>query len=402
MNNEAAPPPQTSTFDVSLVWLGAGISLAEILAGTEFASLGFSQGLFAILLGHLIGGVLFLLAGLVSARTGKTAMMAAQNSFGAKGASLFALLNVVQLLGWIAVLNFDGALAANGIWGIGMPAWCVIIGCLIALWVALGLNRVKLVSRAAIMALLLLTVALCFTFATGAHAAGSEAAPLLSFGGAVELAVAMPLSWLPMIGDYTAKAQKPVKASVASALAYSAISTWMYFIGMMLMLESGTTDIAQAILAMGLGAVGLLVCVFSTVTTNFVAAFSSGISFNTVVKPFGKTPNPTIAGVVIALLAIPASIWLPLGDITEFLYFIGSVFAPMAAILIADNFIIKADHSNSAANLRNLAIWAVGFVVYRLFLGIETPLGSTLPSMAVVVIICVAVNALMKKGDHGC
>lgn len=401
MSTEKLPKTQTSTLDVSIVWLGAGISLAEILAGTEFASLGFSKGLSAILLGHFIGGILFLLAGLVSARTGKTAMMAARNSFGEKGASLFALLNVIQLLGWIAVLNFDGALAANGIWGIGIPVWCIIIGCLIALWVGVGLNRIKVVSRIAIAALLLLTFAICITFAGGAHAAGSETAPLLSFGAAVELAVAMPLSWLPMIGDYTAKAEKPVKASVISTVAYGIVSTWMYFIGMIMMLVSGTTDIAQAILATGLGVAGLLVCVFSTVTTNFVAAYSSGVSFVTMVKPFGKTPNTIVAGVVIALLAIPASILLPLGDITGFLYFIGSVFAPMAAILIADNFILKSDHSQTAFSIRNLIIWAAGFAIYRIFLGIETPVGSTLPSMLAVIIICVAVNAIVRKNAHG-
>lgn len=398
---DKSPEIQTSTLDVSLVWLGAGISLAEILAGTEFASLGFEQGVLAILLGHLIGGILFLLAGLVSARTGKTAMMAAQNSFGQKGASLFALLNIVQLLGWIAVLNFDGALAANGIWGIGVPAWCVIIGLLIAAWVAVGLNRVKWISRVAIVALLLLTFAICATFIGGAYSLGSEAAPLLSFGAAVELAVAMPLSWLPMIGDYTAKAEKPIRASITSAIAYSAVSIWMYLIGMIMMLVSGNTDIARAVIATGLGAIGLLVCVFSTVTTNFVAAFSSGVSFATMAKPFGITLSPKAAGTAIAILAIPASIVLPLGDITEFLYLIGSVFAPMAAILIADNFILKTDNSSSAFNARNLAIWLAGFFVYRVFLGIETPVGSTLPSMLIVIAISVACNAIVRKFAHG-
>ena len=43
-----------------LIWFGAGVSLAEILTGTYFASLGFSTGLLAIIIGHIIGcGMMF-------------------------------------------------------------------------------------------------------------------------------------------------------------------------------------------------------------------------------------------------------------------------------------------------------------------------------------------------------
>ena len=70
--------------------------MAEILTGTYFAPLGFAKGLAAILLGHLIGGVLFFMAGLIGAKTGKSAMETVKMSFGNKGALLFVVLNVVQ------------------------------------------------------------------------------------------------------------------------------------------------------------------------------------------------------------------------------------------------------------------------------------------------------------------
>ena len=46
---------RTSIFENGLIWFGAGVSLAEILTGTYFASLGFSTGLLAIIIGHIIG-----------------------------------------------------------------------------------------------------------------------------------------------------------------------------------------------------------------------------------------------------------------------------------------------------------------------------------------------------------
>lgn len=50
---------KTSLFDNGLIWFGAGVSLAEILTGTYFSTLGFGRGLAAILLGHVISAAFF-------------------------------------------------------------------------------------------------------------------------------------------------------------------------------------------------------------------------------------------------------------------------------------------------------------------------------------------------------
>lgn len=41
---------KTSLFENGLIWFGAGVSIAEILTGTYFASLGMGKGLAAIFL----------------------------------------------------------------------------------------------------------------------------------------------------------------------------------------------------------------------------------------------------------------------------------------------------------------------------------------------------------------
>jgi purine-cytosine permease-like protein len=106
---------KTSLFDNGLIWFGAGVSLAEILTGTYIAPLGFWKGFAAILLGHLIGGVLFYLAGVIGGKTGKSAMETVKMTFGAGGGKLFAVLNIVQLVGWTAIMIYDGANSASGI-----------------------------------------------------------------------------------------------------------------------------------------------------------------------------------------------------------------------------------------------------------------------------------------------
>ena len=98
---------KTSLFDNGLIWFGAGVSLAEILTGTYFSTLGFGRGLAAILLGHVIGCVLLFLAGVIGGNSRLSAMETVKSSFGNKGGLFFALLNVLQLVGWTAIMIYD-------------------------------------------------------------------------------------------------------------------------------------------------------------------------------------------------------------------------------------------------------------------------------------------------------
>ena len=90
---------RTSVFENGLIWFGAGVSIAEILTGTYFSTLGFGRGLAAILLGHLIGGAMMFAAGMIGGLERKSAMETVKMSFGEKGSILFVLLNVLQLVG---------------------------------------------------------------------------------------------------------------------------------------------------------------------------------------------------------------------------------------------------------------------------------------------------------------
>ena len=95
---------KTSVFENGLIWFGAGVSIAEILTGTYLAPLGMKQGILAVILGHLIGCAMMFLAGLIGAREKKSAMETVKMSFGQKGALLFCVLNLLQLVGWTAIM----------------------------------------------------------------------------------------------------------------------------------------------------------------------------------------------------------------------------------------------------------------------------------------------------------
>lgn len=272
----------TSVFSNSLIWFGAGVSIAEIVTGTYLASLGMTKGILATVIGHIIGCVLLFLAGIIGAKTKKSSMETVKISFGQKGSIIFSALNVIQLAGWTAIMIYDGAISANGIFNTGKWVWCLVIGVLIILWIIVGISNVEKINVVAMSALFILTIILCKVVFFDNHQMVSVAGDGLTFGAAVELAVAMPLSWLPLISDYTREAEKPVKATAASAIVYGLVSCWMYIIGMGAAIYTQDAGIDQIMLKAGLGIAGLLIIVFSTVTTTYLDAYSAGISSETI------------------------------------------------------------------------------------------------------------------------
>jgi len=380
---------KTTVFQNGLIWFGAGVSIAEILTGTYFAPLGMEKGLAAILLGHVIGCVLLYLAGLIGARTGRSAMETVKLSFGRQGGLLFAFLNVLQLVGWTAIMIYDGALSAGGIGG-AFALWSVVIGGLIVVWILVGITNLGLINKIAMTALLILTLVLFrLIFAGGAAMTAQDDS--LSFGAAVELAAAMPLSWLPLISDYTREAAKPRAATLASAAIYGLVSCWMYVIGMGAAIYTGGGDIAQIMLQAGLGIAALMILVLSTVTTTFLDAWSAGISSESL---WSRLPGKWVA-VAVTGIGTLCAILFPMDDITGFLYLIGSVFAPMIAVQIADFFILHRDSGSRALDMRNLILWAVGFALYRVLMGVDTPVGCTLPDMLITVGMCILAEKLL-------
>lgn len=393
MNNSIEK--RTSVFENSLIWFGAAVSIAEILTGTYLAPLGFQKGLAAILLGHIIGCVLLFLAGVIGGQTRRSSMETVKMSFGQKGSLLFSVLNVMQLVGWTAIMIYDGALAAGGMFDLGHWLWCIIIGGLIVLWILVGITNLGRINTVAMGALFILTLFLSKILFAGDALMTGSLEDSMSFGAAVELSVAMPLSWLPLISDYTREAEKPVKSAAASALVYGLVSCWMYVIGLGAAIVTGEYDIAQIMIRAGLGAAGLLIIVLSTVTTTFLDAWSAGISAESI---SGKLKgNGKGIALLVTVAGTLAAVTLPIYNITDFLYLIGSVFAPMIAIQIADFFLMKRDSSKASFDQAALAVWLFGFILYRILMGIDIPVGNTLPDMVVTMAVCVAVRKLTKQ-----
>lgn len=381
---------KTSIYDNALIWFGAGVSIAEILTGTYYASMSFKEAMLAILIGHICGFILMSLSGLIGAKTGLSAMQATKLSFGKVGGIFFASLNFLQLVGWTAIMIYDGAISSGELFSTGSKIWAIIIGLLIIIWIGIGisnLGKLNTVSMIALFALTILMSRKSFTANLSSHLS----AEALSFGQAIELAIAMPMSWLPLISDYTSKAEKPVKASFVSTGIYSLVSIWMYTIGLTGAMATGQTSLSAIFSYSGIGSLAIVIIILSTVTTTFLDAYSAGISFEAI-KEGAKAK---MVAIIVSAIGILGALLYPMDDISNFLYLIGSVFAPMIAVQIAD-FFIKKDKSSLDTKI-NIVSWVIGFIIYRILLKLDIVIGASVASVILTILVSLILRKIFTK-----
>ena len=390
---------RTGLFSNGVIWFGVAISVSEIEAGIQIASMStLGSSWIPLVLGHIIGGIILFFVGLIGARVRLNAMETTKSTFGDFGSKFFAALNVFQLIAWVDVLNAQGAAALMGLnLPISFPLTCVILSAIIAIWVYVGLKRLSKITSIVMIILTILLVILSVKLlgidvsnVLPIASSMGNSAPL-SFWNIFEISIAMPISWLPVISDYTKDVKKPVQGSLVSAVAYTIASLWMYFLGMQIV-GIGTTSIAQSILLAGLGAQGVLILVLSTVTSNFVAANSAGES----AKAIYNRIEPKTAGVVVSIISCMLAISGIMDHYIGFLYLIASVFAPMAAVLLVSFYLSNEENANPKIWYWNIFAWFVGFIVYQVTVNLDSIfLGPTL--LAVIISAMLAYVPILKN-----
>lgn len=380
-----------SMFNFTTLWFGAAISVAEILAGGLLAPLGFKMGLLAILLGHLVGTTLLVLGGVIGTTERIPALVSTRISFGQYGSYLFSVLNVMQLLGWTAVMIITGARSVNQItkilWSFDhLTIWSLIIGAFIFVWVWLGKDSGwKKVNHIAVILLFMLTIVLSVIIFRSPELFSKPVAGGMAFGSALELAVVMPLSWLPLISDYTRFAKTKRGGAGGSWLGYFFGSSWMYIIGLGAAIIASDPDPSAMLLAANLGIVALGIIVLATVTTTFMDAYSAGVTFLNI---FPKLNEKSVA-LVMTAIGTGLAIIVNIEQYQDFLYAIGSVFAPLFAILLTDYFVLKNKkiQTELLVNWGTLALCVLGTVLYYQFIKFNFILGATIPVMLMISVI---------------
>jgi putative hydroxymethylpyrimidine transporter CytX len=287
-------------------------------------------------------------------------------TLGRGGAGIVAFLNVVQLIGWTIVMVVQAGNAAVGIFPQGpFKLIVLLLSVLVTLWaLILGSPAEKL--NEAVVILLTLFCVLLFAEALGAGTAGFP--PLsggMSFTLGVELSIAMPVSWLPLAGDYGFRAEGKTGAAAMPFIGYFTGSVLMYGFGLFIGLSSGK-DIFAFMVESRFKIIACGVVLFSTLTTAFLDLYSAALSSRRLIK----TRNERIPILVIGALTALISLLFPVEKydalLTGFLGAIGMVFVPVYTVLFLD-YLLKGREAAGAFEGGSLVIIAAGMGAYRFF-----------------------------------
>ncbi len=195
--------------------------------------------------------------------------------------------------------------------------WCLVIGILICIWLYFGQNAWKKLNSIAVFLLFILTIVLCFFIFKQNEIFSNPGTSEMSFGAAVELSVIMPLSWLPLISDYTRFAKTPREGAIGSFIGYMIGSSWMYAIGSGAALAFSEFDPVAVLMSANLGLFAVGIVVLATVTTTFMDAYSAGISVTTI---FLKLKGKQVA-IVITIIGTILAIVFPIEKYEGFFHF---------------------------------------------------------------------------------
>ena len=421
------------TFDLFILWSSLGAGLLVLAAGALLVTafgLSLWEAAFVSLGGSLLGSLLLAGAGHHGSRAGVPTMVSLRPVLGRVGSYAPTALNILQLLGWtafellvmaqataIVTRDFLGPWTAVffvPIWGVvtmglalGGPlavvrSWLerfaiwIVYGSTIAVAIALGLHHLDLNVRPAPVA---------------GRFAGTASLLL-----GLDLVVAMPISWWPLISDYNRFARSPGEAAAGTSLGYVVANTSFYLIGAALVLLGITSfgldpQDPYAFLAtlglLGLSALPLLAILVDETDNAFADVYSAAVSVqNLSVRRRQVTTivGSTLIGIAAAWYLVGSGQGIG-GPYETFLLLIGGLFVPLLGVVIAETFVVRrsryspSDFFQAAPRWRwpAFASWFPGTALYFVIVWFGLPIGATLPSFA----LAAGLHVVFSKVEQG-
>ena len=406
-------------FDFFLLWAGAAVSLAEVWAGGILVPLGYVTGLIVILLGHLIGNTPLALGGLIGSKWGIPTMVSTRPAFGVHGSYVPAALNIFQLLGWTAVMVWiGGQTAATFTQGSSLYTpqfWIILLGVVTTLWALVGHRFWKWLHRIAVTALVILCIVMTYVvFKEYGISALSEirATGELPFMLGLDYVIIMPISWLPLVSDYSRYARSDSGSFWGTWIGYFLVSSWMYFIGLSAALatKSPTPEamVLELMVSFGLVVPAMIIVLFSTFTTTFLDIYSTSISALNIYPKLGEKKGVILGGALGTIIAL-IFVGYP-GTYVHFLEIIGFIFCPLFGVVLTDYFLVKsktllADQLftqgtywyTRGIHWTAVISWVIGALVF--WLGRYSQVGGAIPSFIIAAVLYLILTKGLGKRD---
>jgi putative hydroxymethylpyrimidine transporter CytX len=378
--------------DFAVLWGDLAIGLLVLLTGALLVpALGLRTALLAIAVGSVIGCVPLALVGLAGAREGVPGMVLFRPVLGVRGSYLPSALNIAQLVGWTGFEFWAMSLVASQMSKrvFGFSNYWVWLGVVALVCTTLALGGPILVIRrwlerfgawvvAAVAIWITVRILTTSNLTSIWHRPGQGG---LGFWLAIDLVIAQPVSWLPLVADYNRFARKGTSSAAGTFWGYAVGNLWFYALGALLVLGAGLSDtspagLGQAIASLAGGWIVLLALLVGETDEAFADIYSAAVSS----QNLGPRIKQRWAIVAVAGAGAALAVWLglrptvALGNFESFLFLLGSVFVPLFGVFVADYFVLgrRGRFTDAMFDLhavglrwRALLAWIVGFLVYQ-------------------------------------
>jgi putative hydroxymethylpyrimidine transporter CytX len=443
---EPVPPEhrRLSGLDLWVLWGSLALGFLVLVTGTLLVpALGLPEALLAILVGSAIGCAPLALVAVAGQREGVPGMVLFRPLLGVRGSYLPTALNVLQLVGWTAVEFWAMATMANRmslrLFGLdAYPLWLV-LAAVVCTALALG-GPVLVVRRWLERFGIYIALAAAAWITVGALARADLGALWrrpgeggLPFWLAVDLVIAMPISWLPLVADYSRFARRDARAFAGTYWGYLLGNAWFYALGALLVLSAGAepsvAGIAVAVAGLTAGPLVLVALLAVETDEAFADIYSAAVSAQNV----APRADQRRLVLLVAAVGLVLAGFLSMDAYEVFLFLIGSVFVPLFGVFAAHYFVLHRGRYGGEEigagppSFRPAALlpWAVGFLLYHwsvptgppgwlaflagVFeggLGLPVPLlgsalGASIPSLLVAFVLGLAVLGPATRSRPG-
>ncbi|MCL4561028.1 MAG: putative hydroxymethylpyrimidine transporter CytX [Chloroflexi bacterium] len=428
--------------DYFVLWGDLGIGLLVLLAGSFLVpGLSFSGALLATLIGSVLGCLLLALVGMIGSDNGIPTMVLLRPVLGVRGSYLPSALNVLQLVGWtifeFVIMGYAANVISRTVFGVSsIPLWTAVFAAIVILMGIggpVGVVR-QWLEKFAVWVVLGTTAWLTWHLLSTTSLAELLSRPgngSLTLGIGVDLVIAMPISWLPLVADYNRFARKTGTAFWGTFAGYLITNVWFYALGATVLLASGIAQEPKGFvsaMAITAGWIALLILLVDETDNAWADLYSSAVSMQNV---FPRVKQRWLI-LGLGILAYLAALVIDITQYENFLFLTGSFFIPLFGILVSDYFILRrrpyqADNfyqppgrfwGLGSVNLWGMIAWVAGIAAYNLTnpstLGAFIPgwarivpqsltvFGGSLPSfIAALVIYTVLAGVFMRRKEPG-
>ena len=398
--------------DHAALWLSLGVGLLVMQIGAYLVpAVGPQQAALVIVLGSILGAGMLAWTAKLGCDTGLSSAGLMHATYGSSFAKLPVLLNIVQLVGWTTfelVVMRDGAAAIAKQAGfaagwIPFAATLALGAILVALMSGSMATLVrKFIGRFGLPLVIASLLWLTWQFLGKANVQGLSAiwnkpgTGGMSTMQALDLVIAMPISWLPLVADFARHGLSGRSALRGTWLGYAVANIWCYGLGVLIAITTPSTDLVAALLLAQGGLIALGLILIDEVDNAYGDVYSGAVAGHSL-KPSWSVRN---IGIGFAAVCTGLALALPMHALEPFLLMLSSVFIPLYGVILArlvGKTNVAALVTERAVNYSAVLIWFSGVVFYHLMSKMAPAWGAAIPTLVLTFVLAKLMSDSVKK-----